>query len=143
MKFLRVYYKYKLAEDLHTFMNFEPPRDIITDFIEFQRDGKLILKKGYASDGPSGPTIDDETNIQGGFIHDAGYQLMRLGLLPERKYKPLFDRALEMICRIDGMGPTRAHTYYNAVAVFGHSSARQQKEEVYMCGNTVDLRGRR
>lgn len=143
MKFLKVYYKYKLAEDLHTFMNFEPPNDIITEYIEFYRDGKLILRRGYASDGPSGPTIDDETNIQGGFVHDAGYQLMRLGLLPKKKYKPLFDRALEMICRIDGMGLTRAHTYYNAVTLLGHSSARQQKEEIYMCGNTVDLRGRR
>lgn len=143
MKYIKVHYKYKLSEDLYSFMNFAPPMDIYTDFIEFYTNGKLILKKNYASDGPSGPTIDDETNLQGGFIHDAGYQLIRMGLLDEKKYKPLFDKALKKICRIDGMGPVRVATHYNGVSVFGHPYAKYQPEKVYVCGNTIDLRGSR
>lgn len=141
MKYIKVHYKYKLSEDLYSFMNFAPSKNIITDYIEFYTTGLLIIKKNYASDGPSGPTIDDDTNLQGSFIHDAGYQLMRMGLLDEETYKPLFDKALEKICRIDGMVPIRAHAYYDAVTLFGHSSAKYQIEKVYACGNAIDLRG--
>ena len=41
----------------------------------------MIVKEGYASDGPSGPTVDRKSNMRAGVGHDALYQLMRLGRL--------------------------------------------------------------
>ena len=54
-----------------------------TDYITLEKEGILTIRKGYAWDGCSGPTKDDKTNMRGGLEHDAKYQLMRLGLLPE------------------------------------------------------------
>lgn len=41
------------------------------------KDGVLDIKEGYAWDGASGPTWDDETNYISSLVHDALYQIMR------------------------------------------------------------------
>jgi hypothetical protein len=134
--------KYQLIERATFYLGFSPPNGILTPFIQFKSDGTLILEVGYACDGCSGPTRDDETNIQGGFVHDAGYQLMRLGLLPVNPYKNLFDNALKKICLLDGMGGFRAEYYFEGVHLFGGSYAARQQEVVHTCGKVVDFRGR-
>ena len=133
--------KYQLTEEGVFFLGFSPPRDIITEYVRFYRSGKLVLAKSYAWNGPSGPTIDDETNIQGSACHDAGYQLIQLGLLDESTYRPLFDRAMSDICAIDGMGFFRAALYWAGVRLCGENYARR-RETIHTVGKPIDLRGK-
>jgi len=97
--------------------------DIQTRFITLTRDGFLDIKNYYAWDGCSGPTIDDETNMRGGLIHDALYQLMREGFLPI-ECKEIADCLLHDICLEDGMAGFRADYYYEGVKLFGYASAK-------------------
>ena len=83
-------------------------------------------EKGYAWDGPSGPAIDTKNFMRGSLVHDACYQLMREGLLPQDKRKPS-DVLLWLICLDDGMSRTRADYVYHAVRTFAGRSARPRK----------------
>tara|TARA_R110002096_G_scaffold152085_2_gene315025 strand:+ start:7615 stop:8022 length:408 start_codon:yes stop_codon:yes gene_type:complete len=74
-------YKYQLAENLVFQTDFRPLHAIITQRVELNCYGVLTVREGYASDGVSGPVKDRKTNLRGGFIHDALYQLMRMGEL--------------------------------------------------------------
>ena len=140
IRYSEVTYKYRLHGDAEAYLWFAPPRDIITPYVEFYTTGLMRLKDNYLTDGCSGPTIDDKTNMQGGFFHDGGYQLMRLGLLNRDTYKPLFDSMFKRICVIDGMNHIRAEVYYEGVHLCGDKFTRPQREKVYTCGKLIDLR---
>ena len=51
-------YKYQLAEEYSTEIPIKPDNDIESEYIVLSNEGNIIIKKGYAWDGPSGPTID-------------------------------------------------------------------------------------
>lgn len=78
-------YKYQLAENYSTMISIRPAQDIATGFILLNTAGLLIIKQGYAWDGPSGPTADTPDTMRGSLVHDALYQLLRLGLLSADK----------------------------------------------------------
>lgn len=80
--------------------------------------GVLTVKRGYAWDGPSGPTIDTENFMRGSLVHDALYQLMREGRMPQTLRKHA-DKLLYSLCRADGMSYFRAKFVYTAVRLFG------------------------
>ena len=80
---------------------------IVTEYIDLSTDGLLTIKKGYAWDGPSGPTRDTKSFMRGSLVHDALYQLMRNGLLPSSCREDA-DQELHRICREDGMNRFRA-----------------------------------
>ena len=81
--------------------------DINTRFIVLDETGLMLLKPEYAWDGASGPAIDTKNFMRGSAAHDAGYQLLHLGLLPMRHRKQ-FDKMLRRICREDGMSHIRS-----------------------------------
>ena len=116
-------YKYQLVEtyqiqtDLFGY-------EIDTVYIALTKNGLLTIRVGYTWDGCSGPTIDDETNMRGGLVHDAFYQLLREGLLPS-EYRHLADHLLKQICLEDGMNPIRAAYYFEGVEHFGSSAAQK------------------
>ena len=95
-------------------------------WVTMTRSGRITVKKGYAWDGPSGPTIDTRDFMRGSLVHDALYQLIRERLLPSRLRKDA-DQILYDICREDGMSVLRAEYVYHAVRAFGASSARPPK----------------
>ena len=66
-------YKYQLYEDYAVMIGMIPPDDVVTDYIELNSDGLLTIRKGYAWDGPSGPTIDTLNFMRGSLVHDALY----------------------------------------------------------------------
>lgn len=74
-------YKYQLAED-YTISTPIIGYDVDIDFIRLTPGGRLTLKKGYASDGASGPMIDTPSAIKGAFPHDGLCQLVRMKWLP-------------------------------------------------------------
>ncbi len=108
---------YKHQTDLRIARTFEIPPVIM-----LEADGLLTVKKGYAWDGPSGPTIDTPDFMRGSLVHDVLYQLMREKVIPQdqREYA---DKLLREICLEDGMSRIRAWWVYQAVRLGGASSA--------------------
>jgi hypothetical protein len=100
--------------------------DTETPFISIN-NGYLILKAGYAWDGPSGPTLDSKDFMRGSLIHDAIYQLMREGYIPP-ECKDAADQLLVSICKADGMGKIRCWYVYQAVKRFGLDATIQNRD---------------
>lgn len=124
-------YKYQLYKTYTTQLQFVPHKEIHTRFIFFSATGELTIMVGYAWDGPSGPTIDTKNFMRGSLVHDALYQLMREGLLPEH-YRIFADMELRRICLEDKMCALRAAWVYKAVRDFGSSSAALGPDPVYI-----------
>ncbi len=62
----------------------------------------LSVKEDYMWDGPSGPTIDDRTNMRASLVHDVLYQAMREGLI-DRSYRKAADQELRRLMIKDGL----------------------------------------
>lgn len=112
-------YKYQLKEDYVTETRIAPPTPIQTEYIALTSQGRISIKRGYAWDGPSGPTIDTLNFMRGSIVHDALYQLIREGHLEEGKYREPADRLLQEMCIEDGMLKLRAWWVYQGVRLGG------------------------
>ena len=121
-------YKYQLMRDIQVHLNL-PLITLKTEYFEL-KDGIMTIKKGYAWDGPSGPTFDTKTFLRGSLIHDVLYQAIRLRQLglPLRR---IADNELRRICLEDGMNKFRAWYVFKSVRAFGQKSASKlEKDEV-------------
>jgi len=98
-------------------------KSVKTNFIQLTAKGKLTIKRGYAWDGPSGPTIDTKTFMRGSLVHDALYQLMRLKRLDYKKHRRQADDLLKRHCLLDGMSRFRAWYVHKFVCWFGEANA--------------------
>lgn len=105
-----------------------PKNNIKTDFIELGTEGMLVIKKGYAWDGPSGPTIDTPNFMRGSLVHDALYQLLRNELIDE-KWRDEADDELRRICVEDGMSKICAKWVYIAVRKWGKVAASPESRK--------------
>jgi len=137
--YYRAGYKYQLAEDYEVTLDFAPREDILTEFIEFYTTGMFRLRSGYASDGPSGLTFDTPDFMRGSFEHDAGYQLLRMGLLPP-EFRDKFDHRLKSCCLDDGMAEFRASYVYGFVHVWGESSADPANRKEIFCAPALPVK---
>lgn len=124
-------YKYQLTDTYRLKISIRPLEHILTDFIDLSPSGWLIIRKGYAWDGCSGPTYDDKTNMRAGLVHDALYQLLREELLPQSVRKQADDE-FKKICFEDGMNQIRAWYYYCAVRKFAESAALPQNKRMVL-----------
>ncbi len=97
-----------------------------TKFMTLYPNGRLLILKGYAWDGPSGPTFDTKNFMRGSLVHDCLYQLMREGMLPQN-FRKSADKLLRKMCRQDGMNRFRAWIVYQGVRLGGAGSARPPK----------------
>ena len=126
-------YKYQTTRPYHIYIPWLIPyAPIVLPFVIVTKTGEMKIFPGYAWNGASGPTWDTLNSMIGSLIHDIGYQLIRLGLIPPH-YKSSFDQLLHNICIEDGMFPLRAHYWEWAVLTFGAGSTRpsaEPKEEV-------------
>lgn len=118
----RAGYKYQLAADYSVETNILG-YNIDTEYLKLVPNGILTLKEGYAWDGASGPTYDSKDSMRGSLVHDALYQLMRLGLLPE-SCREQSDKLLHDICVEDGMNGVRAALWQLMVEEFAGSAAK-------------------
>ena len=112
-------YKYQLREDYVTAIGIKPDAPVDTDFLALTLDGALTVKKGYAWDGPSGPTFDTPNFMRGSLVHDALYQLMRERYLDHDQCRKPADKLLQKMCREDGMSALRAWGVYLGVRFGG------------------------
>ena len=116
-------FKYQLSRDYGIQTSIFPDKDIYTRFTELSISGFLIIKSGYAWDGPSGPAIDTKNFMRGSLVHDALYQLIREGLL-NIKFRIPADKELIKICLEDRMWKLRTKWVYFAVKTFAKRCAR-------------------
>lgn len=114
MKYYKVKAKYQLAEDILIQTDLRPTSVIRHGFIGLYCNGLLKIKKGYAWDGPSGPTFDSLCSLRGSCVHDALYELLRQELLGQ-EYKEYIDRLFLKILLADGMWEPRARYWYHGV----------------------------
>ena len=121
-------YKYQLAEDYQVKIGVIPKGNVKTDFIDLSTEGMLVIKKGYAWDGPSGPTIDTRNFMRGSLVHDALYQLMRNKLIGE-EWRDEADEELRKICIKDGMFKVCARFVYLAVRKWGKMAASPESRK--------------
>lgn len=122
-------FKYQLAEDYLIQIPIKPQEKIIFDWFSFSVFGNLLIMKGYAWDGPSGPTIDTANFMRGSLVHDVLYQMIRLGLL-STDYKDAADRLLQQMCIEDGMSKIRAWYVYRGVKRFAESATKPSSERL-------------
>jgi len=116
-------YKYQLAEDYTVLTPVDFGKVITTDFLHLTEKGFLTVKKLYAWDGASGPTIDCRSSMRGSLVHDAFYQLMRLSMLPFA-WRRCVDKLFRSILLEDGMWKFRAWLYYQGVSKFAGWAAK-------------------
>jgi hypothetical protein len=124
-------YKYQVMEDYAIKIDLKPLKAIrreLTKFLSLSPQGILSIKKYYAWDGPSGPTIDTRNFMRGSLVHDALYQLMRESVLDYKVHRQRADAILREICLEDGMCKSRACYVYQAVHLFAEGGARPQPE---------------
>jgi len=125
-------YKYQLMRNFEIQIDIKPSKRIELDFIILKTTGRLIIKRYYSWDGPSGPTFDTSTFMRGSLVHDALYQLMREKYL-EQVHRRYADQLLKEICLEDGMSAFRAWYVHRMVRKFGGGSAKpvsKSKEEL-------------
>ena len=115
-------YKYQLTSDYTVKVGIRPKETVETERLRLTPEGILTILKGYAWDGPSGPTLDTRSFMRGSLVHDALYQLIRMELLPKGERKAA-DKVLRRICKEDGMWSARAWWVYKAVQRAGGSAA--------------------
>ena len=120
-------YKYQIAKDYLVQTRIYPAHLIQSPWVDLSADGMLLIKKGFASDGPSGIAVDTKKFLRGAFIHDAFYYLIRQGKLGF-PYRKAADKELRRIILEDGMSRVRAWYIYKAVRWFGKSAAEDKKK---------------
>ena len=122
-------YKYQLMEKYHIKVETGlVEEEVTTDFLHITPTGDLTIHKAYSWDGPSGPTIDTQSFMRGSLVHDALYQLMRLGHMAYTDHREYADDLLKEMCLKDGMWPFRAWYVHLGVRMFGEKHARPRKE---------------
>ena len=122
-------YKYQLAEVYKVQTTIKPAVAISTPFIRLDLAGVLTILKGYAWDGPSGPTVDTKSFMRGSLVHDALYELMRKGFLDPLTHRITADKLLRQMCKEDGMYSVRAWWVYHSVRKFGYKSASKENKK--------------
>lgn len=119
-------YKYQTLVDMHVTVPWLEGRDIDTanGLVQVTSGGTLTVRAAYAYDGASGPTRDDKTNMRASLFHDALYQMLRDGILPQRLRPQIDDLFLAML-KEDGMSRIRLN-YYRLIKRVGGLTSKPQ-----------------
>ena len=115
-------YKYQLVQDYSFDLHPRFPETTYAGPFLSVSGREVTLSKGYASDGPSGPTVDTKTFMRGAFEHDATYQLIRAKVYP-RKLRKYADIKLGQTLAEDGMWWLRRRWVLAGLKAFGSAAA--------------------
>jgi len=124
-------YKYQVMKDYSIQLDLARLKTIerkLAKFLSLSPHGVLTIRKYYAWDGPSGPTIDTRDFMRGSLVHDALYQLMRESVLDYKVHRQRADEIFRQLLLDDGMCRFRAWYVYQAVHLFAEGGARPQPE---------------
>jgi hypothetical protein len=122
----RAGYKYQTAADFTVHVPIIG-HCVNTAYLRLTGDGTLLIRSGYCWDGASGPTIDTRNSQRASLVHDALYQLMRLGLLDAR-WRATADDQLRRLLLADGMSAVRAWLWWRAVSKAAGAAIRPSRE---------------
>lgn len=114
-------YKYQLESDYFIEIDIIPERPVVTEFIKLDMKGNLTIAQAYAWDGAS-RVPDTKHNMRASLIHDALYQLMRLGHLTTKEHKEKADRIFKKKCIEDGTSLIIALIFYYGLKWFGKTA---------------------
>ena len=96
---------------------------------------KLYINKGYAWDGPSGGCPDFKSFMKPSLVHDALYQIIRLGGLEQESAKPFADKLFLQMLKDEGVSWVTRHIAYQAVKIFGGGHLKpHHRRPVITCG---------
>lgn len=122
-------YKYQVQRDWAVKTSIIPKKDINVDYLCMGMTGILRIKRGYAWDGPSGPTLDTDSAMKASLAHDALYQLIRDHYLTSADRKAA-DELLRDICIDEGMWKPRAWVWYYSVRSAGKKSSTKETRKL-------------
>lgn len=124
-------YKYQLEEayDCMTPIKGESIKDKQFTLLP---NGRLYIRKGFAWDGASGPTIDTKDSMRASLVHDVFCVVMRDGRLSYDKWQNTVNELFRRQCIEDGMWAPRATLWHAAVefADAGNPSQGPDREVV-------------
>lgn len=129
-------WKYRLDDAYHEHVTALKTGARVSDednFVVLEPEGLIRLARGYAWDGPSGPTIDTPNFMRGSLVHDGLYQLMRIGELDHEVWRLAADEELRKICLADGMQAWRANMVFRFVRLGGVRRATTRLTSRRMC----------
>jgi len=118
-------YRYQVVEDYHHEIRL-PVKGLVQcgPFLECDRSG-LLVKTGYASDGPTNaPHVKGAMRATIG-AHDPLYQLIRAGILP-MSFRPLADEEMLCVSVEDRMNAVLASAFFLGVRAFGEKYAEKE-----------------
>lgn len=116
--------KYQVVEDYHV----DTPilgMTIIDDLFSLTPDGHLVVRKGFAWDGASGPTFDSKSSMSASLVHDVFCICMRDGRLPYAIWQDAVNRFFEVMCQRAGMWGWRARVWHWGVEFGDAGNPRQ------------------
>ena len=119
--------KYQLAEGYAVKIGVLQALRIGHGYFSLDPTGWLMVRRGYAWDGPSGPACDTPSAMRGSLVHDVLYQALRLGLLASA-WREVADREYRRLCLEDGMWRLRAAYHFAALRWFGRPSTEPEAE---------------
>lgn len=107
-------FKYQLAQD---YLISTPivGTVIVDDYFTLNMNGDLVIHRGYAWDGASGPTFDTASSMRASLVHDVFCQVMRDKRLSYEKWQNKVNDLFEKMCIEDGMWAWRAKLWHAAV----------------------------
>ncbi len=127
--FYREGYKYQLDRNFSLMLDIKVPSMLVYRYVSLATSGMLMISSGYAWDGPSGPTFDSRTAMRASLVHDALYQLIRVGALPH-SFREYADKVFFDLCLEDGMFYARAWLWHRALRLAGGPAAYGQEPKV-------------
>lgn len=121
-------YKYQLTDVISFQTSFRPDKPLVSDYLRLGKTGILTILPGYAWDGCSGPVRDTEKNQHAGLLHDALYNLMRLGLL-DHKLWAMADVEFAKQLKLYGVWRVQIWVMMKGLALVKGKHARPQQRK--------------
>lgn len=108
-------YKYQLAEDYRVATPIVTGTLVEHEFYSLLGNGDLLVRRGYAWDGASGPTFDTKSSMRPSMVHDCFCQMMRDRTLDYGEWQDRVNELFRLMCVEDGMWGWRAALWHRAV----------------------------
>jgi len=143
--------KFVLGRDEYFDLDFAPEYPVENSYAKFTPDGVLKIKRGFLWSA-NFPAMNTDNTKPASLVHDAGYDLIKDGLLPRQQFKDLFDMAMRDILLECGILDARAWAWYMAVQIGGNNALDEPRPSLryspikndYVAGwQVLDLLNRR
>lgn len=122
--------KYTISKSVHyQLRKIQPIAPIRTRFYSLTMNGLLVVKAGYAYDGPSGPTIDTPSTMFCALVHDVMYEMFRKEQL-SLDWRGEADEELSEIGKACGANPYRMEIWEWGVDKFAEKHALPENKKI-------------